>query len=77
MKTLVDIDEELLDKAMKLTNTKTKKATIHTALQELVRSRRRQELISQMGSGMLDLSLEELEELRHSRPKKHNSGSKL
>jgi len=32
MKTLVDIDEQLLKKAMEITRAKTKKETIHNAL---------------------------------------------
>ena len=42
MKTFVDIDEQLLEKAMKITNAKTKKETIHNALQELIRAQLRQ-----------------------------------
>jgi Arc/MetJ family transcription regulator len=67
MKTLVDIDTELLEKAMRLTGVKTKKETIHTALQELVRACQRQELISQKDSNLLDLTLDELSELRNRR----------
>ncbi len=71
MKTLVDIDEQLLEKAMEITNARTKKETIHNALQELVRSQLREELISLKGSNILDLTLEELKELRQKRTKKH------
>ena len=71
MKNLVDIDEQLLEKAMKITNARTKKETIHNALQELVRSQLREELISLKGSNILDLTLEELKELRQKRTKKH------
>ncbi len=71
MKTLVDIDEQLLEKAMEMTNARTKKETIHNALQELVRSQLREELISLKGSNILDLTLEELKELRQKRTKKH------
>ena len=71
MKTLIDIDEQLLEKAMEVTKAKTKKDTIHTALQELIRAHHRRELISLSGSEFLDLSLEELQESRRSRTSKH------
>ncbi len=70
MKTLIDIDDQLLQKAMAITKAKTKKATIHTALQELIRTRLRQQLIRLKGSGIIDLNLHELKELRQKRIKK-------
>lgn len=70
MKTLVDIDEQLLKKAMEITNIRTKKQVIHTALEELVRARLRNELISLKGSGIVDMSLKELKNLRNKRIKK-------
>ena len=76
MKTLVDIDEQLLKKAMEITRTKIKKQTIHNALQELIRASYRQELISLRGSGLLDLTLEELKELRQRRTQKHSRNGK-
>jgi len=71
MKTLIDIDDQLLKKAMEITQAKTKKETIHTALQELVRARYREELISLGSSDFLELSLDELKRLRLRRTEKH------
>lgn len=76
MKTLIDIDEQLLEDAMEITNARTKKETVHTALQELIRARYRQELISLKGSDLLELSLEELKGLRLRRTKKHRLNKK-
>jgi len=76
LKTLVDIDELLLQKAMTLTGAKTKKETINAALQELVRLRLRQELISVRGSDILDMTLEELTKSRQKRTQKHVGGKK-
>ncbi|MCG8606632.1 type II toxin-antitoxin system VapB family antitoxin [bacterium] len=70
MKTLVDIDAELLEKAMRLTGVKTKKETIHTALLELVRACQRKELISLKGSNFLDLTHNELYKSRRKRTRK-------
>jgi Arc/MetJ family transcription regulator len=64
MKTLIDIDETLLKKAMKLSKTPTKKETIQRALSELVKACRRQSLKSLAGSGLLDLSHVELRKNR-------------
>ena len=73
MKTLIDIDEQLLEEAMEITKAMTKKETVHTAL---IRARYRQELISLKGSDLLELSFEELKELRLRRTKKHRLNKK-
>lgn len=64
MKTLIDIDDELLEKAMKVSKKKTKKALIHDALEEFLKARYREELIERLGEGDLDLTMEELAEMR-------------
>lgn len=71
MKTLIDIDDDLPEKAMEISNSKTKKETIHTALQELIRAHHRKRLIPLSGSGSLALSLVELKQLRQGRNAKH------
>ena len=76
MKTLIDIDEQLLEEAMEITKAMTKKETVHTALLELIRAHYRQELISLKGSDLLELSFEELKELRLRRTKKHRLNKK-
>lgn len=64
MKTLVDIDETLLKKAMALTQAPTKEEAIRQALQELIRSHHRQALKVQSGSGIVDMSLAQLRRVR-------------
>ncbi len=69
MKTLVDIDEDLLREAMELSRAPTKKETIRRALEEFIKSRHRQELKSMAGSGAVGMTLRELRRLRRRRPK--------
>ncbi len=64
MRTLIDIDESVLKEAMSLTNLKTKKETVNLALKNLVKSKLRQQLKEMAGSGVLDITLDELKELR-------------
>ena len=52
-RTLVDIDDELLDEAMKATGQRTKRGAITVALEEVVRRMRDQELVRQLKDGML------------------------
>jgi len=67
MKTLVDIDEEILRKAMKVAEVETKKEAITLALQELIKSRLRLKLRGLVGSGLLDTRLLDLKRLRNRR----------
>ena len=69
MKTLVDISDSTLKKAMELSGTHTKKETIMLALEELIRLRLRQRLKDMAGSGCLDMGLAELKESRQRREK--------
>jgi Arc/MetJ family transcription regulator len=73
MKTLVDINENVLKEAMEVSGTTTKKETITLALEELIRSRLRQRLKSMAGSGMMETSLSDLKSLRQRREKTHKS----
>lgn len=45
MRTNVDINDELMDQAMRMGSFSTKKATIEAALEEFVRSRRQREAL--------------------------------
>lgn len=65
MRTLIDIDDELLDKAMSLSNKRTKKALIHEALEEFIKARYRDELSERLGKGDIELTLEGLAETRN------------
>jgi Arc/MetJ family transcription regulator len=67
MKTLVDIDEEILKKAMKVAEVETKKEAITLALQELIKSRLRLKLRRLAGSGLLDTRLSDLRKMRNRR----------
>ena len=64
MKTLVDIDEKLLNEALKITSAHTKKEAVNLSLKELVRHAHIERLKSKIGSGRLALTLKELEKLR-------------
>lgn len=49
MHTNIDIDESLLNEAMKLGDVKTKKAVVHEALAEYVRTRKQQQILELFG----------------------------
>lgn len=63
-RTTVEIDEELLSKAMKISGSKTKKKVIEISLKEFIKSRNRDQLKKELGTYDLDLSLEDLENMR-------------
>jgi Arc/MetJ family transcription regulator len=73
MKTLVDIDEDVLKKAMELSETETKKEVIVLALEELIRSKLREKLKQSAGSGMIETGLSDLKRIRHHREKVHRN----
>ena len=64
-KTTVIIDDELLDKAMKVTGARTKKETIAAGLKELIRKRNLEAFRQELGTFDLAFSAEELEKLRN------------
>ena len=71
MKTLVDINEDVLRKAMELSEAETKKEVITFALEELIRSKLRERLKQSAGSGMIKTRLADLKRIRHRREKVH------
>ncbi len=71
MKTLVDIDESFLKEAMIVSGASSKKETIILALEELIKSRLRQQLKSKRGSGILRMNLSDLRKIRQRRQKAH------
>jgi len=73
MKTLVDIDEDLLRKAMELSEAGTKKEVILLALEELIRSKLREKLRQSAGSGMIQTKLSDLKRTRHRREEVHRN----
>lgn len=64
-KTTVQIDEHLLEEAMKATGAKTKKQAIEAGLRSLVRNKNREALRKELGTFDLDLTLNELERMRN------------
>jgi Arc/MetJ family transcription regulator len=71
MRTLVDINENVLKEAMEVSETTTKKETITLALEELIKSRLRQRLKTMAGSGIVGTGLSDLKKLRQRREKSH------
>ncbi len=69
MKTLVDINEDVLKEAMELSEAVTKKEVIKLALEELIRSKLRDKLKQSAGSGMIRTRLSDLKRIRHRREK--------
>jgi len=65
MRTTLDLDEDVLEETMRSTGAKSKKKAVEVALHEYVRMKRRQALLSRIGSWTdFDLTVENLEELR-------------
>lgn len=63
MRTTLDIDEDLLEKARELAGTKTKTETVEEGLRELIDAGKREQLVNMRGSGY-GLSREEFLESR-------------
>jgi Arc/MetJ family transcription regulator len=63
-KTTVEIDETLINEAIRITNLKTKKAVIERGLKELLRRSNRDLLRRDLGTFDIDLSLEQLKKKR-------------
>jgi Arc/MetJ family transcription regulator len=61
----VFIDEDLLAEAIKLTGAKTRRQVITAGLRELVRMHHRKAFARELGTFDLDLTIEELKELRN------------
>lgn len=73
MKTLVDIREDILDEAMRLSDAKTKKEVINMALDELIKARLRQRLKGLAGSGIVETKLSGLKKIRRKRENNHRN----
>lgn len=65
-RTTIDLDDKLMDDAMRVTELTTKKAVVEKALRELVNAYLRERLIARLGSGDMDMTLEELKKWRRS-----------
>ena len=63
----IDIDERLLEEATRAAGVKTGKQAIEAGLRELIRKKQRKELIKELGTYDLDLTLQKLIRLRTER----------
>lgn len=66
-RTTIFIDDKLIDEARKLTKLRTKREVIEEGLRELIRKKNRETLRNELGTYDIDLSLEELEQMRQER----------
>lgn len=73
MKTLVDINENVLKEAMEVSEAKTKKEVITLALEELIRLKLRQKLKGMAGSGIIETKLSDLKHMRRRREDYHRN----
>jgi Arc/MetJ family transcription regulator len=73
MRTLVDINENVLKEAMEVSEAGTKKEVITLALEELIKSRLRQKLKGLAGSGLIETKLSNLKRMRKRREEYHRS----
>ncbi len=64
VKTMIDLDEDLLAEVVRLSKAKTKKEAVHTAMREYVKAQGLRELRDMLGTVDLDMTLEDLERLR-------------
>lgn len=67
MKTHIDLDEQLIDQAVELGGFPTKKAAIHAALSEFVKTLKRQQLLALRGQVAWQGDLNQLRQGRANR----------
>ena len=60
MRTNIELDDVLVAKAMEATSISTKKAVIHKALEELIKSNTRKEMVKYLDSGIWEGNLTEM-----------------
>lgn len=64
MRTTIDLEDGLVEAAIRESGKRSKKAAVEEAIREYVNARRREALISRFGSGDIDMTLEDLWRLR-------------
>ena len=64
MRTTIVLDEKILEDAREALGTRTIRETVELALREATRRKRLEELIESLGTGEIDITLEELLRLR-------------
>ena len=64
MRTNIELDEKLVEEAMKLTDSRTKKELVNYALKDLVRKKKRKKLLEKEGNVEWSGSLEKMRKSR-------------
>ncbi len=64
MKTLIDIQDDLMKELLKESKSKTKKAAVTLAITEFINRKKRERLMSLMGKLDLNMTQEDLERMR-------------
>jgi Arc/MetJ family transcription regulator len=64
MRTTITIDDKLIEEAQKLSALKTKKELIDLSLREFIQRRRLEHLAGLYGSGLVNLTVEDVEDFR-------------
>ena len=64
MRTTVDLPADLLTTALELSPARTKREVLTLALEEYVRKLLREELLQMLGTGFLDMTQDDLEQMR-------------
>jgi len=64
MRTNIDLDDVLVNKAMKITRISTKKALINKALEELIKSNTRRGMLKYIDSSIWEGSLKDMRTMR-------------
>lgn len=64
MKTLIDIQDDVMKALLKETRARTKREAVNTAIKEYIRRKRLQRLVSMMGKNEFGYTLEDLEKMR-------------
>ncbi len=61
-RTVIDLDDEMVEEAMRLYGVKTKAAAVRAAMEEAVKRRLRQEFVDSIKSGEIDLTYDSREQ---------------
>jgi len=73
MKTTLEVDQELLNKAKHFLGAKTIRETVEKSLEAVVRQQALHQLADSLGTFEFDLTLKGLKKQRHARPRKRNA----
>lgn len=73
MRTTIDVDDELMEAAIRESGKKSKKAAVEEAIRQFVNARRRQRLIDMIGAFEIDLTPEDLRKMRGCPPQENSS----